>query len=173
MIETQPFLLHPDHRSFLDGTARQLNTAERVYFAHLYYRGPPTVLAVVLGIAALAYQFSGNAAQPNWFCLPYILLPLLALYLLWWYRARKQWHQLRYLEQEGQVLNGYISAECIKGIPLPKDCVQLWMEYTFHTPDGRALRGQTVGAIAQDVPLPRPGTPVKVLYMNDDFYRLL
>lgn len=259
---TTLFLLNPHHRPFVEGTSRQLGSAERAYHARTFQLGPPTIIALLVCLVwigwiitnaweerqintqleqagetteatitelrddggalqpyTMSYRFdytapegetaTATAAQPItrteyerlsigdtisirylptdtsvaryasdvyntslWTCIPFLIVPLLAGYIFSWYHSLGHWRQLRQLEKEGQLLDGTVIA-CSKGIPLPKDRRQVWLEYRFRTPDGQELHNRGEGSMEDDDPLPAPGTPIKVLYVNDDFYRVL
>lgn len=55
VAETQPFLLNQDHRSFIEGRSRRLESAERAHYAHSFFLGPPTLIALMICLVWLGY----------------------------------------------------------------------------------------------------------------------
>lgn len=114
----------------------------------------------------------GRAAVPLWFYFPLLLVPVLSGYVFSWYRSLEHWKRLQHLEKEGRLLDGLV-VSCSKGIRLPKDRRQVWLEYRFRSPEGRVLNDRAEGGMEEHDPLPAPGTAVKVLYVNDELYRVM
>jgi hypothetical protein len=77
------------------------------------------------------------------------------------------------LLRDGQILDGELLA-CRGELDSEKD-YQLRATYKFVTPEGRSLEGKAEAERNdwKDRSLPASGTPVAVLYLNDDHFRML
>jgi hypothetical protein len=117
-------------------------------------------------------RFPSEPETPLWICAPYLLVLALSLFAVRWFRAREHWYRLRRLEREGRLLDGEIVSSR-KGIALPKDRVQVWLTYRFRSPTGEDIEDTGEGGMEDHEALPEPGMPVKVLYVDDNLYRVM
>jgi hypothetical protein len=117
-------------------------------------------------------RFASELDTPLWICAPYLVVLALGLFAMRWFRSLEHWRRLRRLEQEGRLLDGEVVSSR-KGIALPKDRVQVWLTYRFQAPTGADIEDTDEGGMEDKDSLPEPGTPVKVLYVDDSLYRVM
>jgi hypothetical protein len=130
-----------------------------------------------VGFAAVLILVIAKGGDPGLTCVSVLLvLPLTAFFTS---RVIRKVRTKRRLVRDGEVLAGDI-VHCTgrtanTGGDDGSDYYQVTVAYRFRSPAGRELRGKD-SAWREDLeraPLPAPGTPVLVVYLEDKTYQLL
>lgn len=100
------------------------------------------------------------------FSLIFLTLLLAPLFRVAPYRRKKQ------LERDGQVIMGVLQS--CKGERI-KAGYGIDVQYSLQTPDGRSVTGRQTSICnhLRKQPLPPPGTPIAVVYVNDKLHEML
>jgi hypothetical protein len=155
----------PGNAAFVEGKRRFILGAPRyVWIASILFAAPWVIAGY--GIIPLMPQpFDGTI-------IPIVLLlgvpPVIALRL----PVRKAWQSFHY-SQRGKLLDGELLQ--VKGSPADSSGYVALFIYKFVTPSGCELSGMYASR-RDDLhyrPLPDVGSPVKVLYIDDQHHRML
>lgn len=185
-MESEPFLLYPSSQAFLDGEPRGIQERFQFRYDALDYLAMAGIgagfLVFLIDIARIAGWIAEDAA-PGAILSAFIVAALLVAvgFAVLDTRHRRARAQER-LIREGKVLAGTItacsaraetSAEVSLG-EVPRSFL-VTIEYRFATPAGHEIADHAEHSRPdlRRVGLPEPGTPVRVLYLDDRTYALL
>lgn len=189
-MATNTFVLYPQNSAFVNGKAAhppRLSNMRPLAWALIAVSLlpiliTPNLLAVAAWTSFMPPDIPLN--QVDWGHLPFavwllgavaLILNVLMLYILWRVIASFR------LSARGQIVNGTLTEIHSYHNPIEKadrrDSVTLVVRYEFTSPkSGRTLTGKGRELrldMTPYTPLPKPGTPVAVLYLNDGRYRML
>lgn len=175
-VQEGTFLLYPDNQRFLQGESDQLtaiNWVNRHLVVELAFR------YITLFIFVAVFLPLVNTGELNGWAMVGALL-LIPIIIWIGYLLEKQFNRYmnrrttkRY-EQEGQLVSGVLES-CGRGSLFSFDGSKLLFVYTFTNPKGETIRGKlgeryrTFGRR----PIPEAGSPVVILYFNDNEHFLL
>src|SRR5262249_16803471 len=135
------------------------------------------LIAVVTGCIQVGWQ------QPYLWPTAILFAALDGWFLRLLIRLIREETRAKRLFEKGRTLPGTV-IHCVGyGQPFPPSCWEgtgtssyaIRLEYAFRTPGGREVV-QTEGRLAEDLkgqPLPEPGTPVFVIYLDDEHSEVL
>jgi hypothetical protein len=176
----EPFLLHPSSAEFLRGARaeagrrfeKRLDALDVLLLLGSFISG----LFVLVTLVQAGNDFSNGrdpSARAAGLALGLLMLGVIGgLYLSGVQRARAR----RRLVNEGQILTGTLVAcrdEPFSASEHETAVFRVEVDYAFTTPRGQELVDHDE-AVRDDLgTLPEPGTPVRVLFLNESCYALL
>jgi hypothetical protein len=181
-IESQPeiFLLLPENRRILLGESRKLGVKgeDESLRRAIWVLGIAILIFNIITLGPIITSIQADSKSTDFqFSLVILQFAINILVLGYpWLRILKRYRNKRMLEQEGILIYGKVfSARTDRAITFQGTKTALRLKYRFLSPTGKQLVKEEaqLWIRSESSAIPAAGTPVAILYIDDNCFRVL